>query len=80
MRSAIRHCLVTAFIILAPAAVTAKDVVPNFITHGPILGRLSSDGVGVWGRTARAGSFRVLYGLAPAQLNSSSPPVKTLLA
>ena len=80
MLSAKRLCIVSALILLAPTTVAAKDKIPNFITHGPILGRLSSDGVGVWGRTARAGSFRVLYGLAPDKLNSSSPPVKTLLA
>ena len=52
------HCA-TALILLAPAVCSAKDEIPNYITHGPILGRLSSDGVGVWGRTARAGSFSV---------------------
>ncbi|MFT7642703.1 MAG: hypothetical protein ACI9G1_004461, partial [Pirellulaceae bacterium] len=31
------------------------------ITHGPILGRLSKDGVGVWARTSKPGQFRVAY-------------------
>ena len=31
------------------------------ITHGPMLGRLSSDGVGVWARTSRPDSFQVRY-------------------
>ena len=50
---------VAMLILLAPTVCAAKDELPNYITHGPILGRLSSDGVGVWGRTARAGSFAV---------------------
>jgi phosphodiesterase/alkaline phosphatase D-like protein len=31
------------------------------ITHGPILGRLSHDGVGVWVRTSEPAEFRVTY-------------------
>ena len=58
------HCA-AALILLAPVVCSAKDEIPNYITHGPILGRLSSDGVGVWGRTARAGSFSVQYGTSP---------------
>lgn len=48
-----------------------------FITHGPLLGRLSDDGVGVWARTNVPGTFRVLYGRAPDRLDQSSTAVNT---
>lgn len=50
------------------------------ITHGPILGRLSEDGVGVWARTARPGGFRVRYGTRAEQLNQRSEQAETSLA
>ena len=46
-------------------------------THGPILGRISSDGVGVWARTARPSEFLVRYGTARDQLTSTSDTVET---
>ena len=49
-------------------ALQAQDEGENFITHGAILGRLSSDGVGIWARTARTGAFTVRYGDAPDRL------------
>ena len=49
------------------------------ISHGPILGRLSHDGVGVWVRTSKPGTFRVNYGLEPDELNKSSKGVSTKL-
>ena len=50
------------------------------ITHGPILGRLSADGIGVWARTQEPGGFRVRYGLAPDALDQVSVSVSTSLA
>ncbi len=47
------------------------------VSHGPILGRLSSEGVGVWARTGRPGDFRVRYGLSPGSLDSISEVVAT---
>ncbi len=49
------------------------------ITHGPILGRLSSSGIGVWARTKRPGEFRVRYGTTPTNLDESSAAVRTTL-
>ncbi|MHC4486395.1 MAG: hypothetical protein ACYS4T_14475 [Planctomycetota bacterium] len=51
----------------------------NHITHGPILGRLSAQGIGIWARTAKTGSFAVHYGLNPGKLTQMTKPVKTLL-
>ena len=50
------------------------------ITHGPILGRLSSDGVGVWARTSRPGQFRVVYGPASNPAEQTTAAVTTQLA
>lgn len=40
------------------------------ITHGPVLGRLGADHVGVWARTSSPAEFQVFYGLEPAALTS----------
>ena len=49
------------------------------ITHGPILGRLSAHGVGVWARTHRTAAFAVRYGLAPDAMDVTTEPVPTRL-
>lgn len=49
------------------------------ISHGPILGRPSANGMGVWARTSRPGSFQVRYGTDPKDLSKVSKPVKTTL-
>ncbi len=49
------------------------------ITHGPILGRLSSTGIGVWARTARSGEFHVRYGTTPGRLDQSLTVARTSL-
>ncbi len=45
-----------------------EESAANSITHGPALGRLGHDHVGVWARTARTGSFNVFYGTSPDSL------------
>ena len=52
----------------------------NRITHGPILGRLSKDGIGIWARMAQSGEFYVVYGTSPQMLDQRSDPVRTELA
>lgn len=49
------------------------------VTHGPILGRVSSGSIGVWARTGRPGMFRVRYGLSPESLDILSGNVHTAL-
>ncbi len=51
----------------------------NYISHGPILGRLSESGIGVWARTARSDGFAVRYGTAPDGLDQVSQSVRTTL-
>lgn len=53
---------------------------PPHLTHGPVLGRLSAHGIGIWARTNRPGNFVVKYGLHPERLIQSSDPVATELA
>jgi alkaline phosphatase D len=49
------------------------------ITHGPILGRLTSDGIGVWARTSRPMALRVRYGTEPGQFDTTTEPTQTEL-
>ena len=83
MRHAAAFCLGMALSVRGVAA-NAQTPSPDFVdenmvTHGPILGRLSSDGVGVWARTLRTGEFSVLYGIDPERLDQVSRPVRTQL-
>ena len=50
---------------------------PNYVTHGPILGRLGAHEIGIWARTKRAGTFRVRYGHRPGHLDELSEAVTT---
>lgn len=49
------------------------------ITHGPLLGRLSSTGIGIWARTAREGGFYVRYGTSPTNLDQRSEIAPTTI-
>ena len=69
---------IVAFILFAVPALAQET--ENSITHGPILGRLSTDGVGVWARTAYSGRIVVEYGTDPKNLDQLSPEVETTLA
>ncbi|MCP5114634.1 MAG: alkaline phosphatase [bacterium] len=67
--------------LLACLCLTAAPLLAETtITHGPILGRLSTEGVGVWARTNTPGTFRVIYGTAPDRLDQVSTEVETTLA
>lgn len=57
-----------------------KGMKTNRISHGPMLGRPSAQGMGIWARTAYPGNFVVHYGLAPKKLDQESPIVTTKLA
>ncbi|MGE0376116.1 MAG: alkaline phosphatase D family protein, partial [Planctomycetaceae bacterium] len=65
---------------LSGGRVPAAEEDANHFTHGPVLGRLSAQGIGVWARTARTGEFVVKYGTAPDALDQLSPPAATELA
>ncbi len=50
---------------------TPKSRGGNQITHGPLLGRIGDDSVGVWSRTSSPGSFRIFYGRSPETMTMS---------
>ena len=51
--------LITGLASSQPPPVPASAAPEAVITHGPILGRLSHDGIGVWVRTSSPSRFRV---------------------
>ena len=63
-----------ALAICSASATMAQEV---RVSHGPILGRVSSDGIGIWARTNRSGRFRVRYGTEANKLDRASPSVST---
>lgn len=65
---------VVATLLFFGSASTAAE-----ITHGPILGRLSSSGIGVWARTKQPGEFHVRYGTTPESLDQTSGVAHTNL-
>ena len=71
------YAVIATFIVGSLALAGPED--QNHITNGPVLGRLSAHGVGVWARTARTGSFEVNYGTAPDKLDQRTKPVETAL-
>ena len=68
-------CVIVSLIVLAAAY--ADEVA---ITHGPILGRLRADSVGVWARTSRPAAFYVRIGTSPDALDRATDAVNTMLA
>lgn len=49
------------------------------ITHGPTLGRVTSNSIGVWVRTSRPTQFQVRYGTAPEALELVSQQAQTTI-
>jgi len=72
--------LFTVPVVLACFFVNVGYSANNRITHRPILGRPDSRSMGVWTRTLRPGSFRVLYGIEKQKLTLKTDPVPTTLA
>jgi alkaline phosphatase D len=70
-------CLIAPLILLLSMQARASE--DNYVTHGPILGRVSAHEIGVWARTFRAAPIRVRYGFLPDQLDLMSAPVTTLV-
>ena len=62
---------------LLPVAASSQETL--WITHGPILGRLSAHGVGVWARTADSKPFQVAYGQNSESLDQLSAVVSPVL-
>ncbi len=56
---------------------TPKEARGLKITHGPVLGRPSTSGIGVWARTNKPAEFYVFYGTSPDALSQRSAAVVT---
>jgi alkaline phosphatase D len=69
----------TRVALAAMAAPTPLQAQASAITHGPMLGHVTRDGISIWGRTARPGEFRIRYGTSPNQMNQLSAAVPTSL-
>ncbi|MDA7881345.1 metallophosphoesterase family protein [Akkermansiaceae bacterium] len=70
--------LVLLFLFIVPASAQVhRD--PIRLTHGPMLGKPTSDSVLVWGRTSEEGEFVVKYGLAEDALDQTSAPASTTI-
>ncbi len=81
MRSGTLCAALLAVVCLASEPVQAQFLKDeNHVTHGPILGRVSSTGIGVWARTRQTAEFSVRYGTAPDRLDQETDPVPTHLA
>jgi alkaline phosphatase D len=50
----------------------------NTITHGPFLGHVGMHEVFVWARTARSGTFRIVYGVSANAMNEFSATATTV--
>jgi phosphodiesterase/alkaline phosphatase D-like protein len=69
-------------LVLLMATASAGELRPEvavYVSHGPVLGRLGTDSVGVWARTTQPAAFHVLYGTNEQTLDTRSATVATLL-
>ncbi|MGH9722037.1 MAG: alkaline phosphatase D family protein, partial [Bryobacteraceae bacterium] len=72
----IRHILlITLLASAAPAQ--APRTPPIRISHGPMLGHVTSNSISIWARTSSPGAFQIRYGTSPDRLDQVSAPVMT---
>jgi len=72
-----RNLLFLSAALAASALAQAQRTPPVRITHGPMLGHVTSNSIAIWARTSAPGEFQVRYGLAPNELDQVSPPAAT---
>ena len=68
-----------AFALLLFSCVFTDDVFAQGvrISHGPMLGHVTSDSIWIWARTSSPGQFQIRYGAAPSRLDQVSALVTT---
>ena len=76
------NSLTSMTILLLLAAFSVSDEAraerdPIRLTHGPMLGRPTSNSMAVWGRTSDPGEFTVHYGTSPEKMDEVSAPATT---
>ena len=69
----------TTLLLFIAVSQSCADQDPPHFTHGPVLGRLGTDGIGVWARTSRPASFQVRYGLAADKMDQMADAGPTQL-
>ena len=67
------------FIALLTLAVAEPVAAQVEVTHGPILGRPTTQSIGVWVRTSRPTEFSVRFGRNQEELSQRSPVARTTL-
>jgi phosphodiesterase/alkaline phosphatase D-like protein len=75
MMDAVARALLCTVLCIATYAAEVPGT--NFVTHGPLLGKVTSSSIRVWARTFRPGQFTVRYGTTPEQLHLESQPTTT---
>ena len=68
--------LLLSFLILAACQSQPEGPVGP-LTHGPLLGRQTTDSITVWARTKREGQFHVRYSTEPGKFTTKSDITKT---
>lgn len=68
------------FLLIAALACGPQANAPDgaAITHGPSLGRVGANHIGVWARTTEPAAFHVFYGDAPDSLTSTATATTTI--
>ncbi|HYI97609.1 MAG TPA: metallophosphoesterase family protein [Bryobacteraceae bacterium] len=71
---------ISAFALLLFSCFFTDDVLAQGvrISHGPMLGHVTSDSIWIWARTSSPGQFRIRYGSTPGRLDQVSNPVTTV--
>ena len=77
MKRRLQSLMILLLLIAIPQANAEED--PPHFTHGPVLGRLSNSGIGVWARTSRSTEFQVRYGLSADKMDQITDAVPTQL-
>lgn len=75
-----RRILLNAILLCFVVTRSTCQATATEITHGPIIGNLTSESIRVWARTNQPGDFFVLYGKNKEQLSLKSRTVKTVAA
>ncbi len=74
MKNTLRH-IVCILIVIIQSTISAQKIK---VTHGPILGKISDQGIGIWVRTSAPGETYVKYGVKKEELNDSVPIFTTI--
>ena len=69
-----------ALIAVSPIAMAQAPDTPATLTHGPMLGHVTSGGIRIWARTSRPAMLGIQYGLRFSDLDQRTKEISTDLA